>query len=54
MLFCNKCGCSANQCGGYLERVNEKGIPGIWECKPNCEAVMSRNEAILAAIGVKQ
>ena len=20
----------------WLERVNEKGVPGIWECEPYC------------------
>jgi hypothetical protein len=51
---CRRCGKGVSEIGGYLERVNEKGIPGIWECRPSCEAKMSDVKAMLAAIEAKE
>lgn len=39
-LTCRRCGqdsLQASRRGAYLERVNEKGVPGIWQCSPSCE-----------------
>lgn len=36
--------------GAYLTRVNEKGVPGIWECRPNCGAVLTQETLLLIAI----
>lgn len=33
---CRRCGQHVNAIRGYLHRVNEKGVPGIWECRPRC------------------
>lgn len=49
-MCCRKCGKGVHEVGGYLERVNEKGVPGIWECRPSCEAKLSNEDAIMAAI----
>lgn len=50
-IRCRKCGRSANQIGGYLHRVNEKGVvPAIWECAPSCDAKLTKEQAILEAI----
>lgn len=35
-MNCQKCGVAAAECKGWLERVNPKGVPGIWECRPAC------------------
>lgn len=47
---CRICGKTVHEIGGYLHRVNEKGVVGIWECRPSCGAKLSNSEAILAAI----
>lgn len=47
---CQLCGKSAQEIGGYLTRVNEKGVPGIWECRPNCAAELMDDDKFLAAI----
>lgn len=54
-MNCRKCGKSVHEIGNrYLTRVNEKGIPGIWECVPPCDLPLSEyatsNEAVIAAI----
>lgn len=49
-LKCRKCGKSAPEIRGWLERVNERGVPGIWECRPSCDAKPTNEEAILGAI----
>lgn len=39
-LKCRKCKQDPLQAaarGAYLGRVNEKGVPGIWQCVPSCE-----------------
>jgi len=48
---CRKCGVHINDLhGAYLARVNEKGVPGIWECRPQCGATLTEEEAVLAAL----
>lgn len=49
-IRCRLCGRSPNEVGGILHRVNEKGVIGIWECRPICGAEMNNEDAIIAAI----
>jgi hypothetical protein len=50
VIKCRLCGRIPTQCRGVLHRVNEKGVPGIWECRPICGAEMDQDDAILAAV----
>jgi len=50
---CQKCGKSAQQIGGYLHRVNEIGVKGIWECRPSCDADNSFETNLMLAIDGK-
>lgn len=51
MIKCHICGRTAHQCSGYLQRVNETGVPGVWECRPGCEAPeMDADDSVIAAI----
>lgn len=51
-MKCRKCEKGANEIGGYLTRVNELGVAGIWECRPFCESQLDQEEkTILAIIG---
>jgi len=52
---CRKCGQSVHEAslrGAYLKRVNEKGVPSINECRPNCDAnpFAGQDDALLGAI----
>lgn len=49
---CRVCGRDAIETGGggWLKRVNETGVPGIWECRPSCEADMVPDERVVDAI----
>lgn len=47
---CRLCGKGLFEIGGYLQRVNEKGVPGIWECRPSCDAQQTQEENLLQAI----
>lgn len=47
---CRVCGVNAFDCKGWLERVNEKGVSGIYECRPTCGADLPQDERILGAI----
>jgi len=47
---CQLCGKDATEIGGYLHRVNETGVPGIWECQPSCDAQQTFKENLLAAL----
>lgn len=49
-IKCRLCGRGPNECQGVLHRVNEKGVTGIWECRPICGAEMDQDDAILAAV----
>lgn len=53
-IRCRKCRANAFECGGYLARVNEKGVPGVWECRPSCEVDMHPADAIKAAMSGKE
>jgi hypothetical protein len=50
MAECRKCLKQAHQIGGYLRRVNEKGVPGIWECAPTCDADLPFDTRLLLAM----
>ncbi len=50
MAVCRKCNKGANEIGGYLERVNELGVDGIYECRPSCDVNLSYDEKILMSI----
>jgi len=39
---CSLCGKTVHEISGYLHRVNEKGIEGIWECRPSCASDSSQ------------
>jgi hypothetical protein len=49
-MKCRLCGKTPHQHKGWLERVNEKGVPGIWECRPSCDADLPRELRIVGAI----
>lgn len=51
MAKCRLCGKEANEIGGYLQRVNERGVPGIWECRPNCDSQQTFEQNLIDAIG---
>lgn len=46
---CQKCGATIWD-GVYLERVNEKGIAGIYECRPACGADLPQDTLLVMAI----
>jgi len=50
MMKCRLCGKGALEIQGYLKRMNETGIEGIWECRPSCDAELSADERVVAAI----
>lgn len=47
---CRLCGRKGYEPGALLKRVNEKGVPGIWECSPNCETKYTPDEALVIAV----
>ncbi|MFZ5699695.1 MAG: hypothetical protein ACOY9J_13470 [Pseudomonadota bacterium] len=47
---CRICGRGLGQIGGYLQRVNEKGVPGVWECSPTCAADLPTETVLLMAV----
>lgn len=49
-MKCRLCGKGATEIRGYLKRVNEKGVKGIWECRPSCDADLSEDDRVIAAI----
>jgi hypothetical protein len=49
-MKCRKCDRTPHEIRGFLTRVNEKGVPGVWECRPSCDADLSPDEAVIAAI----
>lgn len=49
-MKCRLCKKGANEIKGVLVRVNEKGVTGIWECRPICGAKLDPDERLLAAI----
>ena len=48
-MICRKCGKTALEIGGYLARVNEKGVAGIWECRPVCGADLPQDTKLMLA-----
>jgi len=52
-MKCRLCGKGAQEIGGYLHRVNEKGVIGIWECRPNCHADLPFETNLLLAIAAE-
>lgn len=55
---CRKCRrdpISVSRRGAYLELVNEKGAPGVWQCNPSCDYLHGgQDDALLAALGVEE
>lgn len=49
-IRCRLCEKTCHEIHGYLTRVNEKGVDGIWECRPSCDSRLNTTEAVLAAI----
>lgn len=49
-MICRICGRNQNEISGWLARVNEKGVPGVWECRPSCDTSITKEQAILGAI----
>lgn len=50
-MICRKCKKHVSETPShYMERVNEKGVPGIFECRPDCETELSPNQALFSAI----
>lgn len=49
-MNCRLCGKTVHEIKGFMTRVNEKGVPGIWECRPSCNANLTQDEALIAAI----
>lgn len=47
---CRLCGRGLSQIGGYLQRTNEKGVPGNWECRPTCDADLPKETSVLLAV----
>jgi hypothetical protein len=47
---CRKCGKGLFEIGGYLQRVNPKGVDGIWECRPSCDADLPQETNLMLAI----
>lgn len=33
-----------------MKRVNEKGVKGIWECRPTCDADLPQETNLMLAI----
>lgn len=50
MSVCRLCGKNANQCGGWLERVNKGVVPSVWECRPACGASLSPESRLIGSI----
>ena len=51
-MKCHLCGKHVLEIGGYLERVNPKGVvPAVWECRPNCSAGLPQETRVMLAIG---
>ncbi len=48
--FCQKCKKDLDNIGGYLKRVNEKGVDPIWECRPSCDTIQTQEQNLLDVI----
>lgn len=49
-MNCRLCGKHITEIKGFLKRVNEKGIEGIWECRPNCDSNINQEQSLLLAL----
>ena len=50
-IKCRKCGIAGHEAHGVvLQRVNELGVEGVWECRPVCGAQMDYDDVLVAAI----
>ena len=49
-MNCRLCGKHISEIGGYLARVNPKGVEGIWECRPSCFADLPQETNLLLAL----
>lgn len=49
-MKCRLCGRTVHEIKGFLQRVNEKGVAGIWECRPSCDTNITNEEAVLLAV----
>lgn len=50
-IKCRLCGKLGSELqGAYLTRVNEKGVPGIWECRPVCGSSLPQETLLMMAI----
>jgi hypothetical protein len=47
---CRLCNKPAYETQAVQVRVNELGVPGIWECRPICGAQLDHDDAVIAAI----
>lgn len=48
---CRLCGKKGSELrGSYLTRVNKTGVPGIWECRPKCDATLPQETLLMMAI----
>lgn len=47
---CRLCGKNIMAVNGWLQRVNEKGVPGIWECRPSCDTNITKEDALIQVI----
>jgi len=53
-MNCELCGCDVHEAAGrgaFLKRVNEKGVPGVWQCRPSCDRVTGTpDDALVRAV----
>ena len=49
-IKCRLCGKGATEICGYLKRMNEIGVEGVWECRPSCGTDLSDEDRVIAAI----
>ena len=50
-MKCRLCGKGATEIPGFLTRVNEFGVPGVWECRPSCGVATTEHPIIAALAG---
>ncbi len=50
-IKCRLCGKLGSEIqGAYLTRVNEKGVTGIWECRPVCGSNLPQETLLMMAV----
>lgn len=50
-MVCRLCSRHCGEIGGYLSRVNPLGeLPAVWECRPDCKALMSNDGKRVAIV----